>query len=305
MTTDTHQWLERYERVRRKVEISAWVLGFLFSTLAEGIVWWIDTGRFRGHFEGWEPFVWEATSHLMWLALIPLMLAFEHRVPLGLFVPRRNFLWHALATVVVSALHVAGMVALRKAAYAFAGQTYHFGDWRLQFFYEYLKDQRSYILIFVIVGAYRLLLRRLHGEAALLAAPDVGPETEPVERPERFLVKKLGKEFLLPADDIEWLQAWGNYVNLRVRGRDYPLRTTLASVETRLDPTRFVRTHRSYIVNLAFVEAIEPLENGEAKVLVKGGAMVPCSRRHREQLRLQSGYLPTSKSSSMDSSPAS
>src|SRR5262245_5337984 len=92
MTADMHQLLARYERVRRKFEIGAWVVGFLFSTIAEGIVWWIDTGRFRGHFEGWEPFTWEATSHVMWLALIPLMLAFERRVPLGLFVPRRNFL---------------------------------------------------------------------------------------------------------------------------------------------------------------------------------------------------------------------
>ena len=76
------------------------------------------------------------------------------------------------------------------------------------------------------------MVRRLQGEASLLAAPDDdAPPLEPVERPERFLVRKLGREFLVAAADIEWLQASGNYVNLRVRGRDYPLRSTIAAIE--------------------------------------------------------------------------
>ena len=79
---------------------------------------------------------------------------------------------------------------------------------------------------------------RLQGEARLLAEPDEGPPVEPVDRPERFLVRKLGKEFLINASEIEWLQASGNYVNLRVRGRDYPLRSTMAAIEERLDPPR-------------------------------------------------------------------
>ena len=58
-----------------------------------------------------------------------------------------------------------------------------------------------------------------------------GPPVEPVDRPERFLVRKLNREFLIATDDIEWLQASGNYVNLRVAGRDYPLRSTIAAIE--------------------------------------------------------------------------
>jgi hypothetical protein len=52
---------------------------------------------------------------------------------------------------------------------------------------------------------------------------------EPLERPERFLMRKLCKEFLVNAREIEWLQASGNYVNLHVLGRDYPLCTTMAA----------------------------------------------------------------------------
>ena len=128
------------------------------------------------------------------------------------------------------------------------------------------------------MALYRLLLLRLQGEASLLDAPDDGPQVEPVERPERFLVRKLGKEYLLPAAEVEWLQAWGNYVNLRVRAHDYPLRATMASIEARLDPARFVRVHRSYIVNLDYVQEIEPLDSGDARARMREGGQVPVSR---------------------------
>src|SRR5690606_37248714 len=125
---------------------------------------------------------------------------------------------------------------------------------------------RSYCLLLLVISFYRLLLRRWQGEASLLAAPDEGPPVEPVERPERFLVRKLGREFLVAARDIEWLQASGNYVNLRVRGHDYPLRTTLAGLEEQLDPARFMRIHRSYLVNIDQIASLEPLDSGDARV---------------------------------------
>ena len=110
---------------------------------------------------------------------------------------------------------------------------------------------------------------------------------EPVGRPERFLVRKLGKEFLVAANELEWLQAQANYVNLHVRGRDYPLRTTMAMIEAQLDPTRFVRVHRSYIVNLDCIDRIEPLDTGDARIVLRDAATIPCSRRYRDALRAQ------------------
>jgi Response regulator of the LytR/AlgR family len=110
-----------------------------------------------------------------------------------------------------------------------------------------------------------------------------------VERPERFLVRKLGRDFLVNAREIEWLQASGNYVNLHVRGRDYPLRTTMAAIKDRLDPVRFVRVHRSYFVNLDYLAEIEPLETGDARLILRDGARVPCSRRYRTPLRERFG----------------
>ena len=155
--------------------------------------------------------------------------------------------------------------------------------------YEYSKDVRTFIGMVLLIHGYRLLVLRLQGEASLLDAPDAGPPVEPVERPERFLVRKLGREFLISVADVEWLQASGNYVNLHLRGRDYPLRSTIAGIEAKLDPDRFVRVHRSYIVNLDRITSIEPLESGDARIHLGDGSAVPCSRRYRQALRPRVG----------------
>jgi DNA-binding LytR/AlgR family response regulator len=277
--------LQRYLRWRRPIEVA--VVGALLAvnTIFNIEVATLDLERWGHPFAPREPAIWEWTSTAMWCVLIPAIVAFEHRVPLQFGTFRRNAPWHVLASVAVSLAHVVGMFGLRAAIYASQGAHYPFWDWPREFFYEYLKDARTYVLVLVVMAAYRLLLLRLQGEARLLEAPDAGPPVEPVERPERFLVRKLGREFLLPAGEIESLQAQGNYVNLRVRGRDYPLRSTMAAIEERLDATRFVRVHRSYMVNLDCVAEIEPTDGGDARLRMKDGSVVPCSRRYRDNLR--------------------
>ena len=281
--------LQRYLRWRRPIEVALWAALLATNTAFNIAVVTVDLHRMGHRFDAWEPAVWEWTSTALWCLLIPAIVAFERRVPLHFGTLRRNLPWHVAASVVVSVAHVVGMFALRTAIYASHGAGYPFWSWPHEFIYEYLKDGRTYLLVLLVVGAYRLLLLRLQGEARLLEAPDAGPPVDSVERPERFLVRKLGKEFLLPAGEIEWLQAQGNYVNLRVRGRDYPLRSTMAAIETRLDATRFARVHRSYIVNLDCVAEIEPTEGGDARLKMKDGSLVPCSRRYRENLRMRAG----------------
>jgi len=285
MSERSDDLLQRYLPWRRPFEIGFWVLSFLFGATVNSVIVWLDVERSHLQFAVWEPVVWEWSSNLVLLALVPAVIAFERRLPLQFGLLRRNVPWHLLAAVVFSVLHVLAMVGLRKLAYAALGGSYDFGSWPRELIYEFLKDSQSYTGILVTVLVYRLLLLRLQGEARLLDAPDEGPPVEPVERPERFLVRKLGKEFLVAANDIEWLQASANYVNLRVRGRDYPLRTTMAALEPRLDGGRFIRVHRSYMVNLDCVTEIEPLESGDARLLMRDGSRIPCSRRYRAALR--------------------
>ncbi|KAG0773903.1 hypothetical protein G6F22_014494 [Rhizopus arrhizus] len=158
--------------------------------------------------------------------------------------------------------------------------------WLERFAYEYLKDVRTFALFVALEHLASWLGRRRQGEASLLAEPDVGVPVEPVERPQHFLVRKLGKEFLVATEDVEYAQAAGNYVNLHVRGHDYPLRITMAVLEQRLDPGVFLRPHRSWIINRRQLRTLEPLEGGEALLHMADGVKVPCSRRQLPQLRL-------------------
>ncbi|HEY5852363.1 MAG TPA: LytTR family DNA-binding domain-containing protein [Lysobacter sp.] len=276
----------RFQPWRRSLEAGFWVAVVGINCAANSVTTLMDIRRGQSGIHGWEPAVWELSSGLMWvLVLVPAIAWFTRRFPLHWDTWRRQLPWYLLASVAVALVHVAGMVTLRVLIYRWHGMDYEFGPWARQFLYEYLKDVRSFAIIALTMEAYRFTLRRWQGEASLLAAPDEGPPVEPIELPERFLVRKLGREFLVAANDIEWLQAASNYVNLRVRGHDYPLRSTIAGIEGQLDPRSFVRIHRSYIVNLGQVASIEPLDSGDARVHLKDGSHLPCSRRYRDALR--------------------
>ncbi len=285
MTTDPRSFYERYQPYRRWVEIGYFVIHSLLQATINSIVVLLEIERINLSFATWEPIVWEFSSNLVHLALVPVVIAYERRFPLQYDQWRRSLPAHVFGTVAYCVIHVVGMVALRKLAYDMNGLSYDFGNWPRELFYEYLKDWQTYASLLTIIYVYRFVLLRLQGEARLLDPPEDGTELEPVERPERFLVKKLGKEFLIAAAEVEFLQASGNYVNLHLHSRDYPLRSTMASIEPRMDPNKFVRVHRSYMVNLDFIKEIEPLDTGDARILMKDGSMIPCSRRYRAALK--------------------
>ena len=314
MASPDTDWFARYQAVRRPAEAGFWVLVLLLQAGLNSAVAWIDLRHQTRQVAVWEPLLWEFSSAIALLALVPAVLAVERRFPLGLGHWRRSLPVHLAASVPFSLAHVALMVLIRHAGYALAGLGYDFGDGPRQWLYEYLKDMRTYLLMLAALSSYRWFLLRLQGEARLLDAPDAprtSPAAVPAEtaramaanaqrapapggaeaaaagaaaRPERFLVRKLRREFLVAAADIEWLLAQGNYVALRVRGHDYLLRSTLADFLGQLDPARFARVHRSHAVNLDQVAEIEPLESGDARLLMRDGTRLPCSRRFRDAL---------------------
>ena len=283
---DYSQLLARYMPYRRNFEVGFWLVNFILIVSINFVIVTLDLERAQLDFESWKPFVWELSSNFTTLLLVPAVIYFTNRLPLHFGVFRKHIPLHILGSMVFSIVHVSGMVAIRKLVYASQGGHYDFGNWPLELGYEYLKDWQTYAGILFVLALYRLLLLRLQGEARILDTPDDGPELEPVERPERFLVRKLGKEFLIAAAEVEYLQASGNYVNLHLHSRDYPLRSTMAGIEPRMDPSRFVRVHRSYMVNLDFIKEIEPLETGDARILMKDGSLIPCSRRYRAALKV-------------------
>lgn len=291
MSDPPSTWLARYQPWRRQAEVGFWVVVLLVQLIFNTNVTWIDAHRAGWELPWWEPLVWEATSNLAVGLLIPAIAAFERRFPLRWATLPRNLLPHLGGSVLFCLAHVAMMLAQRYGIYAWMDQSYRPGNLATQLAYEYLKDVRSYVLILIAILSYRFLLLRAQGEARLLdpaeppaGQPPVAVATPAPARPERFLVRKLRKEFLIAAGEIEWLQAQGNYVGLHVNGHDYLLRSTLADFLGQLDPARFVRVHRSYAVNLDRVAEIEPTDGGDARLKMKDGSQVPCSRRYRDAL---------------------
>jgi two-component system LytT family response regulator len=104
-------------------------------------------------------------------------------------------------------------------------------------------------------------------------------------RPVRFVVRNGDRLAFVRADDIDWIEAAGNYTKLHAGGRAHLMRGTLKAVEQRLDPEIFVRIHRSLIVNLDRVASVEPYFHGEYVVIMKDGTRLTSSRSHSGRLR--------------------
>lgn len=284
--------LTDYLAKRRRYEILAWLLLLAVQVAANTSVTLLDIERAGRDVAAWEVITWEVTSAFVIAILLPVLLLFDARFPLHRDVWRPNLGRHAAFTVVWSLAHVLGMVALRESAYGLAGGDYVFASspwgFLVEFFYEYLKDVRSYAGILAAVYLYRFVIRRLQGEASFVPEGEAGAVAA-TEIPDRFLVKKLGREFLVNVNDIDWIEAAGNYVTLHVGDRLYPLRETMAGIESRLEARGFARVHRGAILNLDRVREIEPFDTGDARAHLVTGGIVPVSRRYRQELRNRLG----------------
>jgi len=275
--------LERYLQHHRAWEIAMWGAFFLLNAAAGTWTVWLEVQRLALEVELWEVAVWEGSSGLAMFALIAALLSFDRRFPLERGLLGKSLLAHTLFTVPFSLLHVGIMVFLRKAAYALQGLHYEFGSLPVELVYEYLKDFRSYAGFLATVYLYRFILRRLRGEAEFLSEERDQEAPQPVT--DRFLVRKLGREFLVKVADIDWVEAAGNYVNLVVGNRVYPLRETMAGIEEKIAPAGFLRVHRSAIVNLDRVAEIVPFDTGDGELRLSSGVKVPVSRRYRKLLK--------------------
>jgi two-component system LytT family response regulator len=103
--------------------------------------------------------------------------------------------------------------------------------------------------------------------------------------PARFVVRDAKGLYFVRADEIDRVDADGNYVGLWVRGRRHLLRETMKGIEAKLDPARFVRVHRSSIVNVDRVKRMEPWAHGEYVITMEDGTKITSSRTHGTRLQ--------------------
>ena len=106
-------------------------------------------------------------------------------------------------------------------------------------------------------------------------------------RSDRLVVKSGGRVFFLRTDEIDWIEAAGNYVRLHLGEESHLFRETMNRMESRLDSRRFVRIRRSRIVNTERVKELQPWFNGEHVVVLQNGTRLTLSRGYREKLQEQ------------------
>ncbi|PWT90537.1 MAG: hypothetical protein C5B55_09580, partial [Blastocatellia bacterium] len=100
----------------------------------------------------------------------------------------------------------------------------------------------------------------------------------------RVMVKLASRVILVKVEDIDWIEADGNYAKLHVAQKAYLLREKMHDLEAQLDPTKFVRIHRSIIVNLDRVKEMHPHFNGDYILVLDDGVQLKLSRSRREAL---------------------
>lgn len=120
------------------------------------------------------------------------------------------------------------------------------------------------------------------GEAR--AALDMAATRE-MARLDRILVRDRGRIFPLAAAEIEYLKADAKYTAIVARGKTFLVRIGISELEARLDPSRFVRIHRSALVNLDFVESMQADEQSQLQLHMKDGSVLVASRDGSKMLR--------------------
>ncbi|MCW8880196.1 MAG: LytTR family transcriptional regulator [Kangiellaceae bacterium] len=276
--------LKHYQKYHLGYEIGFLVLFFLVNNtiLATSVIMENKRGGGELPFQLWEPFVWEYASAVSTLIMFIPLLWFMQRFPIRWHHLAKSLIIYLGASVVFSLGHVAIMVALRKLVYWTQSMAYDFGDLGFELLYEYRKDLWSFVFIIMMVHSYNFILSRLLGEANLI---ENGEDEQKAEDKDRLLVKKLGKEFIVKVADIEWLESSGNYVNLHIKGRIYPTRSTLSKLVEQISDKGFCRIHRSYAINLDVVDSITPLSSGDGEIKLTNGKVLNLSRRYKDELK--------------------
>jgi two-component system LytT family response regulator len=101
----------------------------------------------------------------------------------------------------------------------------------------------------------------------------------------RFVVRSAEEITFVRAADVAWIESAGNYVCLHTANGEHTVRTSLRQLESRLDPAVFVRVHRSAVVNLDYVQKLEPHFHGEYVITLRDGSRLASSRSYSGRLR--------------------
>jgi len=130
-------------------------------------------------------------------------------------------------------------------------------------------------------------------KAVTLTQPHAQPEAQPALqqllasaslRPARILIRDRNQVHVIAVDKLEYVQAQDDYISLHSAGRDYLKTQSLAELAEQLDPAQFVRVHRSYLLNLDYLQSLERATKDSFLAVLRGGQKIPISRAGYERL---------------------
>ena len=153
----------------------------------------------------------------------------------------------------------------------------------------------DYLLKPLEESRFRNALCRAKAEIARANPIPQTPAPEPVRQqsafphsaPRRIAIRENGRVFFVTIDQIDWVEAADNYVCVHAGSDTHILRQTMKQMEASLDPSRFIRIHRSTIVNIDRVKELQPWFRGEYRVILRDGTQLVLTKTHREKLDAQ------------------
>jgi hypothetical protein len=237
------------------------------------------------HGDGYDlrtPLLWEMTSILVILLLVPLLSAGVRRMPRSPSTIGQAGI--ALATIAIfSALHIAGMVGLRKLLLWLAGGGYDFHFSLATVLYEVRKDIVTALLIGSSIWLFDRSRRFTLADVASPPTSDMAPATSQG----LWLRDGASRVRVMPAD-IVWVASAGNYIEYGMTdGTRHLIRGTLASAESQLAAFNIIRVHRTRLANLDRVTALTARPSGDFDLTFDTGETVQGSRRYRSAVNLR------------------
>ena len=101
---------------------------------------------------------------------------------------------------------------------------------------------------------------------------------------ERLIVSHNNRMILIPVNDVDWVDTYGNYLKIHTNARTYLLRETMENLASRVDPEKFLRIHRSTLVNLDRIKELQPMFGGQYTIVLHGGTELTLSRNYRKSV---------------------
>jgi hypothetical protein len=266
--------------IERQADLYSWALVLLFVTLSlliEGTTEQMDIVRYGASDPGGITAQWlyQTSSHFALLLVTMIVPFWLNRFPLSLSNWRRRIPHYSLAFLLFSVGHIVLMVALRHAAWPLIAEGhYNFGLLRIEpWAYEMRKDFGSFLsLLGIFITSRHISALDEERRAARDDAQATGQLT----------LKSGGRHILVPADQVVYASAAGNYVELHTENGRHFVRLTLSELENLLDQAgaKPVRLHRSHLTVRAYLREVGPSD-----AQLTNGLRLPVGRSYRAAFR--------------------